>query len=321
MHIYIDANVFVTFFETSQDALIELEKLAVLLRTHAATLWLPEQTKREFWKNREKGIKKLIEEFSNHNLLGKAPLLVKEDINYKKLKESAAALEKERADIVKRIKEQLFIQETLADKMIKELFDLSETINSELDEIFSKAHKRALCHLPPGKSEDIGDRLAWESLLVALPQGADLHLITDDGDYESDLSPGQPNPYLKSEWKENKNGEVFLWKRISQFIADKFPDAATTIDLERSLQAETLYRSPNFVTTHFTISELGKYREFSDTQCRRITEALIENSQVRWIKDDKDINEFFTNFLATFKDQIEADLLQQAESILAVEQS
>jgi hypothetical protein len=72
-----------------------LEKLAVLLRSGKATLWLPRQTRREFWKNREKGIKKLMEEFSNHNLLGKAPLLVREDGSYKSLKDALGVLEKE----------------------------------------------------------------------------------------------------------------------------------------------------------------------------------------------------------------------------------
>jgi len=319
MHLYIDANIFVTFFETSQDALAELEKLAVLLRTKNATLWLPNQTRREFWKNREKGIKKLIEDYSNHNLLGKAPLLVREDENYGKLKETVALLEKERAEVVKRIKEQLSSEDTLADKMIKELFDLSTHIDSDFEEIFLKAHRRALCHTPPGKSEDIGDRLAWESLLAQLPQQAELHLITDDGDYESDLSPGQPHSYLKSEWNRKKSGQLYLWKRISQFIAAKFPDASTTIDLERSLQAETLFTSGNFATTHLAIAELGRYREFSDAQCRRIAEALIENSQVRWIKDDEDVKDFFTKFITNFGRQLDDDLLLQAKSILEIE--
>jgi PIN domain len=175
MHIYIDANIFVTFFEISQDALAELEKLAVLLRSEKATLWLPKQTRREFWQNREKGIKKLIEEFSNHNLLGKAPLLVREDANYKTLKDALGVLEKEGTEIVRRIKEQLESEETLADKMIKELFGLSTSIDSDNDDIFVRAQRRALCHAPPGKSEDIGDRLAWESLLESLPEGSELH--------------------------------------------------------------------------------------------------------------------------------------------------
>jgi hypothetical protein len=109
---------------------------------------------------------------------------------------------------VKRIKEQLESEETLADKIIKELFGLSTSIDSDKDDIFVRAQRRALCHTPPGKSENIGDRLAWESLLEALPEGSKLHLITDDGDYESDLTPGQPRPYLQFEWNQKRERRI-----------------------------------------------------------------------------------------------------------------
>jgi hypothetical protein len=161
-----------------------------------------------------------MEEFSNHNLLGKAPLLVREDGSYKSLKDALGVLEKERTEIVKRIKEQLESEETLADKIIKELFGLSTSIDSDKDDIFVRAQRRALCHTPPGKSENIGDRLAWESLLEALPEGSKLHLITDDGDYESDLTPGQPRPYLQFEWNQKKSGEVFMEANIPVYCCN-----------------------------------------------------------------------------------------------------
>jgi hypothetical protein len=312
MHIYIDANIFVTFFETSQDALGELEKLAVLLKSGKATLWLPNQTRREFWKNREKGIKKLMDEFSNHNLLGKAPLLIREDGRYHDLKEAASALEKVRSDMVKRIQLQLAEEETLADQMIKKLFDISKAIDTDVEDIFQKAHRRALCHTPPGKSDDIGDRIAWEALLASLPDGSELHLITDDGDFESDLFPGQPRSYLKSEWKRKKNGELKLWKRTSQFIAAHFPEADSTIDFERGLKVEALRKSSNFASTHAAIAELTGQQGFSDVQCRHLVEALLNNSQVHWIKDDDDVKTFFCEFLSTYKGKIEDELYKQA---------
>jgi hypothetical protein len=312
MHIYIDANVFVTFFDISQDALAELEKLAVLLKSGKATLWLPNQTRREFWKNREKGITKIMADFSNHNLLGKAPLLVREDERYHELKDAANTLEKVRSDIVKRIQQQLADEATLADQMIKKLFEISNGIDTDNEAIFQKAHRRSLCHIPPGKSDDIGDRIAWEALLDALPDGAKLNLITDDGDFESDLLPGQPRSYLKAEWRQKKNGTLTLWKRISQFIAAHFPEADSTIDFERGLKVEALRTSPNFAATHAAIAELAGQRGFSDVQCRHIVEALLSNSQVHWIKDDDDVKGFFSDFLKKNKGQIEDELHKQA---------
>ncbi len=48
MNIFIDTNIFLSFFHFSSDDLEELKKLAVFLRRGKVRLWLPEQVVRNF---------------------------------------------------------------------------------------------------------------------------------------------------------------------------------------------------------------------------------------------------------------------------------
>lgn len=123
-------------------------------------------------------------------------------------------------------------------------------------------------------------------------------------------------PYLEREWRDKKKGSIVLWKRISQFIASKFPDAVSLIDLERSLEIQALRESPNFETTHAAIGALDPSAEFSSPQCRTIAEALIENTQVKWIKDDPDVRDFYQNFLERHGEKLDADLREKVKEIV-----
>ena len=49
MNIFIDTNVFLSFYHLSNDDLEELKKLIVLIDNKEVTLWLPNQVKDEFY--------------------------------------------------------------------------------------------------------------------------------------------------------------------------------------------------------------------------------------------------------------------------------
>jgi hypothetical protein len=52
MQLFIDANVFLSFYRFSSDDLEQLEKLTVLVKTGRIRLWLPEHVVDEFYRNR-----------------------------------------------------------------------------------------------------------------------------------------------------------------------------------------------------------------------------------------------------------------------------
>lgn len=309
MHIFIDANILVSFFEIKPGSLSDLEKLISVVKLGKATLWLPEQTKREFWRNREKNIKKSIQEFEQGQSLGNAPLLVRENPQFADLTKKAKEVDELKRSIAKAIKGEIDAQTTYADNIIRKLFEISKPINTDEDEIFNAAWRRAQCHLPPGKSDDIGDRLCWVGLLNTLPDSAVLHIVSDDTDYKNEGFSDGMRPYLEYEWKQKKNGEVKLWERTSQFLSANFPDAENAIEMEKLILAKGLKASFSYANTHQVIAQLSTLGNFNSEQSRLISEALIENSQVRDIRLDADVNAFYLGFIESYKDKLDADLL------------
>lgn len=309
MHIFIDANILVSFFEIKPGSLSDLEKLISVVKLGKATLWLPEQTKREFWRNREKNIKKSIQEFEQGQSLGNAPLLVRENPQFGDLVKKAKEVDEIKRSIAKAIKGEIDGQTTYADNIIRKLFEISKPINTDDDEIFNVAWRRAQCHLPPGKNDDIGDRLCWVGLLKTLPDSAELHIVSDDTDYKNEGFSDGVRPYLEYEWKQKKNGEVKLWERTSQFLSAKFPDAENAIEMEKLILAKGLKDSFNYANTHQVIAQLSALGNFNSEQSRLISEAIIENSQVRDIRLDADVKTFYLGFIESHKDKLDADLL------------
>lgn len=199
MHLFIDANIFLGFYEATSDSLLELEKLiTVLKQKKGAKLWLPDQVKREFWKNRDGSVASVLKEFSKSNGLGSVPRLVQENPEFDQLKKFSAQLESKKKEIVDRVRGEVAAEKTKADGWIRNLFSLAEEIDTS-GAIAKQAWERALRHTPPGKQDGIGDRLSWVALLATLPEKAELHIISQDGDFAGELEREEIHPYLNFE--------------------------------------------------------------------------------------------------------------------------
>ena len=319
MHLFIDTNVFIGFYEMSSDRLDELEKLITVIKRKEATLWLPDQVRDEFWKNREGSVIKAIKEFESRTFLPAVPLLIREDPIFPKLMTQVRAAEIIRDEITERVRAQILGEQTRADVAIRELFTHAHLV--ETAELMGAAHERALRRLPPGKEEAIGDRLNWLALLGSLPADAELHVISDDGDYESEAVREQIKPYLEKEWVSKKNGKVTLWKRLSKYLAALFPDAENAIEMERAIAVQHLVNSSWFTATHDAISELEKYDMFSPAHADAIANALLHNSQIRWISTDSDVKNFATRFAKNNSDHIDADILTHLRKVYDIPDS
>lgn len=315
MHIFIDANVFLSFYEASADALLELSKIEAVVKTGKATLWLPDQVKREFWKNREGSIGAALREFEKFPGLGPVPRLVRENSEFEQLVDLSGALEKKKSEIVSRVGQEVTEETTAADKQIRMLFALAKEIDTS-GEIFAEAHERALRRSPPGKQDALGDRLAWVALLKTLPEKAELHVISVDGDFASEMNQNEIKPYLQSEWAKKKQGTVRLWKRASQFLAAHFPDAASAIEIERTLMVESLEKSPNFATTHALIAEKPDISHLSQSLLDRLGNAILNNSQIRRLRGDDDVKKFISDFLSKYQNQFASSVKGELEKLL-----
>jgi len=318
VHILIDTNIFLGFFETKPDSLAELIKLIEMAKNGNVTLWLPEQTKREFWRNREKSIKTHLKEFEQRDSLGAAPVLVREHEEFEELAKFCRDADNLRRSISSSIKNEIDNQNTYADRIIRQLFEISLPINTDEDEIFSGAQKRALCHIPPGKEDDIGDRLCWVGLLKSLPKDSTCYVVSGDNDYKSEGFSENIRPYLEYEWREKNGGTVKLLSRISQLVAELFIDAEKTIEEEKDSLAKELKESSSFAETHAIVANLKKYKGFSDNQLRQIFDAIIDNTQVRWIRSDEDVADFYLSILEEYKGKIGSDYVDALNELLKV---
>lgn len=316
MHIFIDANIYLGFYEATSDSLIELEKLfTVLKQKQGAKLWLPDQVKREFWKNRDGSVASVLKEFAKLNGLGSIPRLVQEDPGFDQLKKLSAQLESKKKEIVDRVRAEVSEEKTKADNWIRNLFGLAEEIDTS-GAIMKQAHERALRHTPPGKQDGLGDRLSWVALLTALPQKADLHIISEDGDYAGELERDEIHPHLKCEWNKKNGGNARLWKRASQFLAAHFPEAKNAIEIERTMLVERLEKSPNFTTTHAVIADFSDLSNMSRPLVTRLAAVILNNSQVHWIHGDADVRKFVGDFVARYGDVIDAVMKAELEKLL-----
>ena len=242
--------------------------------------------------------------------MGAVSRLVMEDVEFDQLKKLSGQLEAKKNEIVYRVRCDVSAEKTKADDWVRKLFGLAEEIDTS-GVIAKQAWERALRHTPPGKQDGFGDRLSWAALLEKLPEKAELHIISQDGDFAGELEREQIHPYLNYEWAKKKGGKLKLWKRASQFLAARFPDARNAIEIERTLLIERLETSPNFAATHGIIAEFSELSNLSPSLAKRLASAILNNSQINWIHDDADVKKFITDFLAQYGSVIDA--AQEAE--------
>lgn len=316
MHIFIDTNIYLAFYESSTDSLVDLENLATVLKQKKESkLWLPDQIKREFWKHRDGSVADAFKEFTKSSGLGAVPRLVLEDAEFTQLKKLSGQLESKKQEIIDRVRNEVANEKTKADEWVRNLFVLAEEIDTS-GEIVTLARERALRHTPPGKQDGLGDRIAWVALLNRIPAKSDLHIISNDGDYAGELKKDEIHPYLKSEWEKKNTGHIKLWKRISQFLAAIFPDAKNAIEIERTLMIEGLEASPNFATTHSVIAQCPSLTNLNAALANRLAMAVLNNPQVRWIHSDKDVRAFITTFLQQYESIILPESKTALESLV-----
>jgi len=144
MDLFIDANIYLGFYEATRDSLLELQKLVTVLKQKKGTrLWLPDQVKREFWKRRDGSVAGALKEFTKASGLGAVPRLVQEDVEFEQLKKLSGQLESKKKEIVDRVRSEVATEKTKADDWVRNLFGLAEEIDTS-GGIAKQAWERAL---------------------------------------------------------------------------------------------------------------------------------------------------------------------------------
>lgn len=321
IHVFIDTNIFLDFFSFAPDDLEELKKLQVAVSSGEMVLWTTSQVKDEFARNREdqvaKSLKVLRETAPSKQgvpHIGRSLPALDELLRAKKdYGEKLNTLEEEVLQAYEH-------EDLAADHALDGLWKLMKVIEAD-ETIVSKAHRRVECGNPPGKKGSLGDAINWECLLSEGPNDEKLYIVSNDKDFRSSVQEGRMKDVLISEWQSEKDGEVVLYQRLSDFFADIYPRVKLASELERQIRVQALVQSNSFEETHRAVQRLSGEAEFSDAQVDDLFEAATSNSQIRWIASDQDVNSFFRNLFEVYGGRLESFELERFNRLYRPEDS
>ena len=291
MRIFIDTNIFLSFYDLTDVDLEALSMLAVLVKDGKVTIYLPEQVKIEYERNREKKIAVTLENFKTQTMSLKVPVMCHDYEEFAEIRESQKALRKAHAKLVEKVTDDVENRALKADIVIQELFSRAEFIETT-DEILDRANLRVEIGNPPGKQNSLGDAISWESLKESVPKQQDLVIIADDNDYYSPLDDTRLKEFLQDEWKADKDSEIIFHRRLTSFFQANYPDVKFATELERQIAVQRFVKCGSFADTHAAVARLKIFDDFTDAEINAISKAAISNSQINFIIGDEDVWNF-----------------------------
>lgn len=315
MNLFIDTNIWLSFYHFSSDDLEELRKIAVLMRAGKLTLFLPEQVVDEFSRNRDGKIADALARFKEEKLSGQFPQICKDYSEYQELTDALKVYRRAKSSLLNKLAEDISSESLKADEVINELFGVSSR-KPITEETFARARRRFDLGNPPGKNQSYGDAVNWEILLDTVPDGEDLYFITEDSDFTARTDKERFSPFLAKEWSARKSSTLYFLKSLSAFFADKFPDIKLATELQKELLVQDLVGSTSYRMTRQTLRQLVKMPDLTDGQVSEIVEAALTNGQIYRIAGDKDINLYLRQLIIGREDSIEPEQLQRFQALL-----
>ena len=93
--LYLDTNIYLSFYHLTNDDIEELSKLLLLVKNKELILYLPDQTKDEFYRNRDSKVADGLKKFNENKLNKIFPQMVKDySEEYKLMRNAIKAFEK-----------------------------------------------------------------------------------------------------------------------------------------------------------------------------------------------------------------------------------
>jgi hypothetical protein len=310
MDLFLDSNIYLSFYKLSDDDLEELEKLAVAVKSGGTTLYVTDQVRSEYMRNREAVIADSLKAFEGAKLPTAFPRLLTSFAEYDEMRQALAWYEEQRRELLKLAREVAAEKELRPDGLIRELFEVADAIPLD-DDIWDAAKKRYDLGNPPGKKSSYGDAVNWESLMARVPDEQDLLFVTSDTDFISKLDSKLLLDVLRSEWNQRKHSDVILYSNLASLFKDKYPSIRLASELQKELAISALATASSFAETHAGIQGLARYSDFSPEQVGTLIQAANQNDQIRNIWDDEDVFRFFTGLARKYDDVIEPDDLAE----------
>lgn len=307
-YLFIDTSTFLTFYAFTTDDLEELKKVAGLIKANKLKLYIPEQVMDEFYRNRESKLAQSLNEFLGGGGSKSVPRFMHDYPEAEAFRDALEELQKARGALATKAKSDATQRLLPADSAFATIIEAAGIIKTE-ESLLIEANRRRLRGNPPGKKDSVGDQINWETLLKAVPDGADLHIVSKDGDYKSALDPISIHQFLAAEWKQKKGSEITLHTELRPFLNATFPNIKLALDIEKQVAVDKLIYSGSFSDTHSAIAILKGYIEsFTWEEAKAIFDAGIANNQINWIGTDADVNVFYRTLMEKFVDKTTWDM-------------
>lgn len=314
--LYLDTNIYLSFYHLTNDDIEELRKLLLLVKSKELILYLPIQTKDEFYRNRDSKIADGLKKFNENRLNKIFPQMVKDYTEeYDLMKKSIKTFEKNKQIIIEKLRKDVVNQSLNADKIIQDLFKVATEIKNT-SKLIQKAKNRYDLGNPPGKKGSYGDALNWESLLSKVEIFDSFFFISDDGDYFSEFDKNLFNSFLIKEWEEKMELTVFKsYKSLSGFLKENYPTISIESENRKDELILELQSSSSFAASRSVLTKIAEYNDFTKKQLNDIFDASISNSQIYWIRDDEDINEILLKLFNENKNKIDKETQVRFKSL------
>jgi hypothetical protein len=306
MHLFLDANIYLAFYRLSEDNLDELKKLRERVRSKETILYLTDQVRDEFRRNREAVIDDAISLLKGQRVPNVFPRMFANLPDYEDVRATLKEAEKKVVKLIADGRTAAATGGLHADVLIAELFELATPL-ALTDDIWVKAQQRVLLGKPPGKHGRYGDAVHWESLLAHVPDGANLVLVTSDTDFISKFDGTQLREVMRIEWNAKKRSLVSAYPNLKSALTAHFPEIQLVAEPqpEVDLAVERLTESWNFKSTHDAIRALSRFHDFTPAQVVALVDAALDNSQVRAILQDDDVWAFYDDLARDYANDLD----------------
>lgn len=300
MYLFIDTNIYLSFYHYSQDDIKELKKLLALINTNEIHLLITDQIKDEYYRNRSNKISDALRLLKDNKVDLKFPRFA---LDYPQC-ETLIRIQKEYnllfKELMLSIDSDINEMNLAADKLIDELFNAAELIETKNENI-EQAKNRILIGNPPGKNNSLGDAINWELLIdYTYKTFDDMYFISSDNDFSSCLNASVFNEFLLREWKFKMENNFHFYNKLSSFFKVNYPTIEFDEDIEKHIYVHKLINSRNFRETHDAIFNLMWYTEFNGFEIESMFKALLTNDQIKKIKSDSDVKEFYSSLWSKY---------------------
>jgi hypothetical protein len=305
LHLFIDTSAFLKFYAFTNDDLEELKKVVGLLKGTKLKLYVPAQVRDEFQRNREGKLAASLDAFSKVSIPRSIPRFMANYEEAAAFNEAAKGLEQARSALINKAREDAAKGCLAADEAFDQIIKAAGVIVPD-QKVINAANMRRIIGNPPGKKDSLGDQINWETILAHVPEGTELHIVADDGDYRSPLNDKMAHQFLIEEWKQKKDSKLHVHRELRPLLNEKFPNIKLAVDIEKTNAMEALIYSGSFYDTHSAIASLTEFKEeLSWNDAKDIFDAGLANNQIGWIGTDNDVNQFYRHLMAKYDENLD----------------